>query len=172
MVDLEFNIPATPENKAAFEELKKLGDTFPLTVYVGVDSTQPVPVMNISKHPDCPNDDLYEELLKRIIEGIKEDKPSEDLDVEMDKFFETMPVLEHENIFEDTFKNIARHFAQWQKEQLLKGAIECDVLQDEIDGVQLDTVEVCPDGITLENNKFKVGDKVRIIIVKEEQKEG
>lgn len=41
----------------------------------------------------------------------KSEKPMQDgLEAEMDKFFETMPVLEHENIFEETFKNIARHF--------------------------------------------------------------
>lgn len=40
-------------------------------------------------------------------------QPAEGLEEEMEKFFETMPVLEHENIFEDTFQNIARHFAEW-----------------------------------------------------------
>lgn len=33
-----------------------------------------------------------------------------DLESEMDKYFETMEVLEHEYIFEDTFQKIARHF--------------------------------------------------------------
>lgn len=32
------------------------------------------------------------------------------LESEMDKYFETMEVLEHENIFEDTFQRIAKHF--------------------------------------------------------------
>ena len=40
------------------------------------------------------------------------------LEEEMDQFFETMPVLEHENIFEETFQNIARHFAEWGAEHL------------------------------------------------------
>lgn len=35
----------------------------------------------------------------------------------MDSYFLKMSVQEHENIFEDTFKNIARHFANWQKQQ-------------------------------------------------------
>ena len=47
-------------------------------------------------------------------------KPVEGLEEEMEKFFETMPVLEHENIFEDTFQNIARHFAEWGAEHLKK----------------------------------------------------
>lgn len=33
-----------------------------------------------------------------------------DLESEMDKYFETMEVLEHEYIFEDTFQMIAKHF--------------------------------------------------------------
>lgn len=47
-------------------------------------------------------------------------KPVEGLEEEMEKFFETMPVLEHENIFEDTFQNIARHFAEWGRKQVLQ----------------------------------------------------
>ena len=48
------------------------------------------------------------------------EQPAEGLEEEMEKFFETMPVLEHENIFEDTFQNIARHFAEWGAEHLKK----------------------------------------------------
>lgn len=33
-----------------------------------------------------------------------------DLEKEMDRYFETMEVKEHENIFESTFQKIARHF--------------------------------------------------------------
>ena len=45
---------------------------------------------------------------------------SEGLDAEMDKYFESMEFLEHENIFEDTFHKIARHFAEWGAEHLKK----------------------------------------------------
>lgn len=51
-------------------------------------------------------------------------RPVKGLDEEMEKFFETMPVLEHENIFEDTFKNIARHFAEWGRKQVLQEIYE------------------------------------------------
>ena len=54
----------------------------------------------------------------------KQEPASEDLEREMDKYFETMPVLEYENIFEDTFQRIAKHFAQWQKERMMKDAID------------------------------------------------
>lgn len=66
---------------------------------------------------------LSKEIKDYIFRNGESGKPIEGLEEEMDKFFETMPVLEHENIFEDTFKNIARHFAQWgaerQKEQMM-----------------------------------------------------
>lgn len=51
-------------------------------------------------------------------------RPVKGLDEEMEKFFETMPVLEHENIFEDTFQNIARHFAEWGKKNTLDHVVE------------------------------------------------
>ena len=94
----------------------------------------------------------------------KSEKPinQEGLEKEMDKFFETMPVLEHENIFEDTFKNIARHFAQWQKEQMLKEAVET-VVSLEAGGFPVVEFGVGKFGL-------KVGDKVRAFIVKEDEK--
>lgn len=58
-----------------------------------------------------------------LIDELQQEQPEEpdkSLEEEMDKFFETMPVLEHENIFEDTFKNIARHFAEWGAEHAKK----------------------------------------------------
>ena len=50
----------------------------------------------------------------------KEETVSEDFEKEADSFFENMTMQEYENIFEDTFKNIARHFADWQKQQIFK----------------------------------------------------
>ena len=83
-----------------------------------------------SSSAQADNDDYYRNpLVKQLkelavfVSNIKEsEKPmnTEELEEEMDKFFETMPVLEHENIFEDTFKNIARHFAEWGAEHLKK----------------------------------------------------
>lgn len=62
-------------------------------------------------------EEAYQEVAKEMRKQIKD---GEELEEEMDKFFETMPVLEHENIFEETFKNIARHFAEWGAEHLKK----------------------------------------------------
>lgn len=67
------------------------------------------------------------------------------------------------------FKKVARHFAEWQKEQMMKEAIHY-VVQDDLDShgasynipfIRLGTIALKPKGIG-------VGDKVRIIIVKED----
>ena len=51
-----------------------------------------------------------------VINSLQQEQPEEvDLDEEMDRFFEEMPVLEHENIFEDTYQLIARHFYELGK---------------------------------------------------------
>ena len=95
------------------------------------------------------------------------------LEEEMEKFFETMPVLEHENIFDVTFQKIARHFAEWQKEQMLKEAVEgvitnaggvfgYDVAAFRFDDNHTYSV------LLPHEEKRKYGDKVRIIIVKED----
>lgn len=66
----------------------------------------------------CGELDAYDDVLWFL--DTLEKEPDKSLEEEMDKFFETMPVLEHENIFEDTFKNIARHFAKWGTEHAKK----------------------------------------------------
>ena len=82
-----------------------------------------------SSSAQADNDDYYRNpLVKQLkelavfVSDIKEtEKPMQDgLEEEMEKFFETMPVLEHENIFDVTFQNIARHFAKWGAEHLKK----------------------------------------------------
>ena len=67
----------------------------------------------------CPTRNSYEEGLKvgRLI-GYKDalhkidtlEVKEVDLESEMDSYFETMEVQEHEYIFEDTFQRIAKHF--------------------------------------------------------------
>lgn len=100
----------------------------------------------------------------------------EELEDEMDRFFETMPVIELENIFEDTFKNIARHFAKWGadhtplpedtvifnkgveegKRLMREEAVECDLYYD-------------GDFLAIDLNMAELGyserDKVRIIVL-------
>ena len=102
----------------------------------------------------------YVELLS-FLSTLESEKPinQEGLEEEMDKFFETMQVLERENIFEDTFKNIARHFAEWQKEQMMKEAVEGRITQDSL----MNLIAVSN---TIKGYNFD--DKVRIIILPKE----
>ena len=72
-----------------------------------------------NRYKECPTRGSYEEGLRvgRLI-GYNDalykistlEVKEVDLEKEMDTYFETMEVLEHENIFEDTFQRIAKHF--------------------------------------------------------------
>lgn len=87
-------------------------------------------------------------------------------------------------------KDVAKHFVVWQKEcnqkelqiaeehgiltgmnmereKMMKDAIICEVHQTNVDDIKLDSVEICSDGLILDNKKFKAGDKVKVIIIKE-----
>lgn len=146
-----------------------------------------------------------------------------ELEEEMEEFFETMPVLEHENIFDVTFQKIARHFAEWgaehlrdstkmidksleeaaeeytqkmleswrfdstgcrplrepfiagaewQKEQMMKDAyVESKIVEDGRIELEGDPLPCLNPIILLPYPQFQPGDKVRIIIVKEDSHE-
>lgn len=55
--------------------------------------------------------------LLSFLDTLKEE-PDNGLEEEMDRYFDTMQVFEHENIFEETFHKIARHFAKWGAKHL------------------------------------------------------
>lgn len=113
----------------------------------------------------CGELDAYDDVLWFL--DTLEKEPDKSLEEEMDKFFETMPVLEHENIFEDIFKNIARHFANWQKEQMLKEAIDGEISSvDAGDDSYVKTIKMPELRKAIRN--YNLGDKVHIIIVKED----
>jgi len=66
MCDISFELPDTPENRKAMEELRKEFEDGPCTLY-GEDAEGNMhPVMNITKHPDCP-EGWYEYMLKRFL---------------------------------------------------------------------------------------------------------
>lgn len=66
MDELSFEIPNTPENKAAMEELKKQCSEMPGTIYGQDGNGNMFPIMNITKHPDCP-DGWYEAMVRRFL---------------------------------------------------------------------------------------------------------
>lgn len=57
-------------------------------------------------------------MVTELIDTLGKEKKEVNLEEEMDRFFEEMPIQEHENIFEDTYQMIARHFAEWGAEHL------------------------------------------------------
>ncbi len=57
---------------------------------------------------------MCDDILKKI-DSLQQEQPEADLEEEMDRFFEEMSIQEHENIFEDTYQMIARHFTNFGK---------------------------------------------------------
>lgn len=56
-----------------------------------------------------------------------------------------------------------------ERERMMKNAIECEVHCAEVEGFELDTLQICPDGITLNSDDYKDGDKVKVIIIPSEE---
>ena len=151
-------------------------------------------IINIKDYILQPNHDKRFEAVPEqlsyiigFIDSMEEEPTSEELEEEVSRWMK-------ENCDDAGYFNqieFARHFAEWQRkrdqetielaeehamlagmnkmeEEMMKNSIECTVLQSEVDGFKLNGVEICPDGIALDEAKFKIGDKVRVFIVKEE----
>ena len=88
------------------------------------------------------------------IESLK-DETSEDLEKEIERFIEEQPVFSGQKIA-PSVEDTARHFAAWQKKQILKDAIDFD--PDELGPVKY---------IRLLDKGYEQGDKIKLIIVKE-----
>ena len=64
--EVTFDIPQTPENLAAMEEIKHQAASGSFTIYrTSGDGKKLLPVAKITKHPDCP-DDVYLDTLRRL----------------------------------------------------------------------------------------------------------
>ena len=66
MATMKCEIPNTPNNRAAIKKLKEVlsGTTF--TLYVQDSKGKVMPVMDVAKHPDCP-EELFSMILNLII---------------------------------------------------------------------------------------------------------
>ena len=101
-----------------------------------------------------------------------EREASKDLEDEIHSFWnrcsEFQPPFATLEVKENGFAVIARHFANWQKEQMMKEAVEAEI--GYVEGCDAHYLSVYdPDeleGIILSH--FDVGDKVKIIIVEVE----
>lgn len=158
-------------------------------------TTPPSYKLEVKKQPVIKKSNaLFEECLANVDPAIRKEvsdnidkmlgrQPVEGLEEEMEKFFETMPVLEHENIFEDTFKNIARHFAEWGMNYMplpedttifQKGVAEGKrlIMENAVDGRYMKAyskvyVESWP--LDIEPDSVKAGDEVRLIVIPEKR---
>lgn len=97
-------------------------------------------------------------------------QPSEELEAEIDRLWESFAdEMEGPHNLYDIYARLAHHFAEWQKQQMLKDAVEGKVLElgetykdltISVEGKELNEA-LHPLGV-------KDGDKVKVIIVKED----
>ena len=148
-----------------------------------------------AEHPFPICVDEYNDFARHFYELGRQSKPkvSEDLETEIERYLSTeleldkdlnkdKPIYIYDCTWED-LKNLARHFAQWQKEkdekmlsvEYLKGVefgkqdTKEQMMKEAVEG----EVENASFGIVylrknLTNDGYSTGDKVRIIIVKED----
>lgn len=93
-----------------------------------------------------------------------EEPISEDLLDEIHNRWEDDPHTKWPKCPYKDFKNVARHFANWQKQQLMKGAISAEIFDNydkDICQHHMEILADIPDG-------YKDGEKVKLVIIKEE----
>ena len=114
--------------------------------------------------------------IDRFLDTLQEQPVCEDLKAEVERcvykpFFDLDGIAvkgaTHYLTVEDV-ADIARHFANWQKEQMMKEAVERIVKEDAGGYPYIDATELYD--YTEDKPLAKKGDKVKIIIVKEEGK--
>ena len=66
MKNIEMDIPATPENQKAFEELKKMATEGEMVLYGKVDGEY-FPIANLSRHPACPQN-VFDNFLSKLVQ--------------------------------------------------------------------------------------------------------
>jgi hypothetical protein len=86
------------------------------------------------------------------------EQPSEDLEEEIKRYIprDQCPVP-------DLMEAVARHFAEWQKEQMLKDAVEGEVMMNALHPHEPRVTASYP------NCPYKFGDKVKIVIIPEKE---
>lgn len=100
---------------------------------------------------------LYE--LKKFIDSLPEEPANEDLEEEYDNYFKKHEIDIVLNPYSNC-KEIARHFAEWQKQKMMKDAVDATILD-----VDAQTIEfgLWPEKLL----DIKEGNKVKILIIKE-----
>lgn len=91
-----------------------------------------------------------------FIDSIPDKPESKDLEEEIDRFEDWINNFNQSDYPTSyTVRDIARHFAEWQKQQIMKDAVELTITNTSF--------------IPLPKLDIKAGDKVKIIITKTEQ---
>lgn len=76
-----------------------------------------------------------------------------------------------EDVSTTMIRKAARHFAQWQKQQMMKDAVDGEILAIEDCNYSMNShthLEMYVDEVKLIEKGFKDGDKVKLIIIKED----
>ena len=104
------------------------------------------------------------------IKSLVEEPANDDLEEKVLNVWEDEPHNKWPKCPYQDFKNIALHFANWQKEQMIKKSVDGEVIEVLDDGCSIcghTHLELFFESWTLLEN-FKNGDKVKVIIVKED----
>ena len=99
--------------------------------------------------------------LSRFLDSLPGEKPSEDLKEEVKRYYsDNFTYISSDQPTLSILTNVAHYFAEWQKEQMMKEAVEGFIFQSE---------DYYPKELVAQyNGELKHGDKVKIIIVKED----
>lgn len=108
----------------------------------------------------CWLDEQRIEAIGMAINALQEESVSEDLEKEISNNWETGYEL---GIGFSQYADVAHHFANWQKNQIMKDAVETI-----IDSKPNDYGEFIPIIHVKLDSSYKEGEKVKLIIVKEE----
>ena len=115
---------------------------------------------DIDKHAKM----LYEAALKCAKEEINYPFHLDNSDI--NKEFEYYRDWVHANNLSPTLAMTAHHFANWQKKQMMKDAVETIVYDDWQYGEDPDKTH--QPAIKLKDSNFKIGDKVKVLFLKDD----
>ena len=105
----------------------------------------------------------YQETLP-LIDSLQQEQPEVDLEEEVKRYYsDNFAYISSDQPTLSILTNIARHFTEWQKEQMMKEAVEGEIQMRYSGCLCAKTIR------SINEDKFKFGDKVRIIVVKEEK---
>lgn len=116
----------------------------------------------------APKRSAYLDILQ-FIDSLPEEPTSEDLEEEVDRYYSDWQ-FDDDTVYED-MRNICRHFAEWQKQQMMKDAVEGEVRKGYVGNqIAVSSKDEHVEYVAFDASyadAFCVGEKVRIVILKE-----